>query len=189
MASDSAPPPAYEPTIYDETLRSKFYMNPTINSTANRPTLLGRLKHYAPTTDGSFSICVASGEGVFISQVCSHNLYIISSFSHKIERHCSSPFLSSIVPLSTHPTRINQLTRSSAVFFNPSERLLYLSYSPTWTPEQNSASFFMPSLYRICSSICLLAQRTVVTIWSQLRFGQVAALGQFMGSVWVKVMK
>ncbi|KAF8799947.1 hypothetical protein BYT27DRAFT_7175872 [Phlegmacium glaucopus] len=68
MTSDSAPPPAYLRTIYDETLRSRFYMNPCINSMANSPNLVGYLEHHAPTTDGSFSICVAGGEGVFISK-------------------------------------------------------------------------------------------------------------------------
>ncbi|KAF8957766.1 hypothetical protein BDZ97DRAFT_1924275 [Flammula alnicola] len=34
----------------------------------NRPNLLGYLEHHAPTTDGSFSICFAGGDGVFIGE-------------------------------------------------------------------------------------------------------------------------
>jgi hypothetical protein len=37
-------------------------------SMATRPNLVGHLEHHTPTTDGSFSICVANGQGVFISQ-------------------------------------------------------------------------------------------------------------------------
>ncbi|KAF9471774.1 hypothetical protein BDN70DRAFT_767240, partial [Pholiota conissans] len=58
----------YIPTIYDETFRSVSYLEPTIGSIGNRPNLVGYLEHHAPTTDGSFSICVAGGEGVFVSK-------------------------------------------------------------------------------------------------------------------------
>ncbi|KAF8188740.1 hypothetical protein BJ912DRAFT_1143343 [Pholiota molesta] len=64
----SATPPARVRTLYDETLRSVHYTEPCIMSMATRPNLVGRLAHHAPTTDGSFSICIASGEGVFISK-------------------------------------------------------------------------------------------------------------------------
>lgn len=63
------PSPPYIPTVYDETFRAKHYMEPSIMSIANRATLLGYLDHHPPTTDGSFSICVAGGQGVFVSQV------------------------------------------------------------------------------------------------------------------------
>jgi len=65
----SAAPPPYYRTLYDETHRSIIYLNPSISSMANRPNLIGKLEHHSPITDGSFSICIASGEGVFISQV------------------------------------------------------------------------------------------------------------------------
>ncbi|KAH9484604.1 hypothetical protein JR316_0004086 [Psilocybe cubensis] len=55
-------------TIYDETFRSVHYDNPAIASMANHPNLVGKLEHHAPTTDGSFSICIANGRGVFISR-------------------------------------------------------------------------------------------------------------------------
>ncbi|PPR01013.1 hypothetical protein CVT26_015614 [Gymnopilus dilepis] len=66
MASDAPPP--YVRTVYDETLRSKFYPLPSIDSIANACNLLGHLEHHSPSTDGSFSICVANGRGVFISK-------------------------------------------------------------------------------------------------------------------------
>ncbi|KAF8987510.1 hypothetical protein BDQ17DRAFT_1374991 [Cyathus striatus] len=66
--ADAPPPPPYIQTLYDETHRSKYYQEPRIMSMAHRPNLIGYLEHHAPTTDGSFSICVASGEGVFISE-------------------------------------------------------------------------------------------------------------------------
>ena len=68
MASEDPPP--YFRTVYDETLRSISYLEPSIMSMANNPTLLGQLENYSPTTDGSFSVCIAGGHGVFISQVC-----------------------------------------------------------------------------------------------------------------------
>jgi len=62
-------PESPPPTLYDETYRSISYPEPCIGSIANNPNLVGRLEHHSPTTDGSFSICIASGRGVFISQV------------------------------------------------------------------------------------------------------------------------
>jgi len=64
----SSEPPAYIPTIYDETHRAKDYMEPSIISMASRPTLIAYLEHHAPTTDGSFSVCIAGGIGVFVSK-------------------------------------------------------------------------------------------------------------------------
>ena len=65
----SEPPPAYFPTIYDETHRARHYMEPSIMSIANRATLIAYLEHHAPTTDGSFSVCISGGTGVFVSKV------------------------------------------------------------------------------------------------------------------------
>ncbi|KIL54592.1 hypothetical protein M378DRAFT_1052863 [Amanita muscaria Koide BX008] len=67
MTSNDAPP-AYVHTVYDETYRAKSYRQPSITSMANRPNLLGQLEYHSAQTDGSFAICVASGEGVFVSQ-------------------------------------------------------------------------------------------------------------------------
>ena len=49
MASEDPPP--YFRTVYDETLRSISYLEPSIMSMANHPTLLGQLENYSPTTD------------------------------------------------------------------------------------------------------------------------------------------
>lgn len=43
-------------------------------SLADRATLIAYLEHHAPTTDGSFSVCIAGGNGVFVSKVC---IYLI----------------------------------------------------------------------------------------------------------------
>ncbi|KAF9471772.1 hypothetical protein BDN70DRAFT_938695 [Pholiota conissans] len=67
MPATTTPPPEIR-TIYDETFRSRHYDEPTISSMATQANLLGRLKHHAATTDGSFSICISSGQGVFISK-------------------------------------------------------------------------------------------------------------------------
>jgi hypothetical protein len=71
-------PTASIPTFYDETFRSKQYVNPSIISVANNPTLLGFLESHAPTTDGSFSICIAGGQGVFVSKVRSHSIILFN---------------------------------------------------------------------------------------------------------------
>ena len=73
MASTDTPPPPYFRTVYDETLRSITYTEPSIMSMANNPNLLGQLEYHSPTSDGSFSICVAGGDGIFISQVLISN--------------------------------------------------------------------------------------------------------------------
>ncbi|KAF4623911.1 hypothetical protein D9613_001418 [Agrocybe pediades] len=62
------PPPSYVHTLYDETFRSRTFQNPSIMSMANAPNLIGRLEYHSPTTDGSFSICIAGGEGAFVSK-------------------------------------------------------------------------------------------------------------------------
>ncbi|PPQ87420.1 hypothetical protein CVT25_008116 [Psilocybe cyanescens] len=69
MASMAGPPPPpYYRTIYDETFRSVHYETPAIASMANLTNLVGQLEHHSPSTDGSFSICVANGRGVFITR-------------------------------------------------------------------------------------------------------------------------
>ena len=57
------------PTIYDETFRAQHYDSPSIMSMGNVAHMIGYLEHHASATDGSFSICVAGGEGVFVSKV------------------------------------------------------------------------------------------------------------------------
>ena len=64
----TAPPPYFR-TVYDETLRAITYTEPSIMSMGNNPNLLGQLEYHSPTTDDSFSICVAGGDGIFVSQV------------------------------------------------------------------------------------------------------------------------
>lgn len=71
-APQSERPPAYDSrvrTVHDQTHRGIWHMQPTIASMGNRPNLIGHLDRYSWTTDGSFSICVAGGVGVFISEV------------------------------------------------------------------------------------------------------------------------
>ncbi|KAJ7149330.1 hypothetical protein C8R43DRAFT_888163 [Mycena crocata] len=68
MASDTTNPPPYAKTVLDQTHRSISYLAPKITSMANSPNLLGYLVNHSPDTNGSFSICLAGGVGVFISQ-------------------------------------------------------------------------------------------------------------------------
>ena len=56
------------PTLYDETHRGIEDTRLEILSWANEPTLIAYLEHYDPSTDGSFAVCIASGNGNFISQ-------------------------------------------------------------------------------------------------------------------------
>lgn len=69
MAAAQAPPAYTVPVLYDETHRGRWAFEPCIASVGNLENLTGYLEHLAPTTDGSFSICVAGGEGNFVSQV------------------------------------------------------------------------------------------------------------------------
>ena len=62
-------PPAYIRTVYDDTYRARWYIEPSIMSTANSPNLLGHLEHHSTQTD--FAICVVNGSGVFVSKVSS----------------------------------------------------------------------------------------------------------------------
>ena len=65
----SEAPPAYARTVFDETHRGVWHMEPSIQSMANRVNLIGYLDHYSPDTDGSFGICLAGGVGNVVSQV------------------------------------------------------------------------------------------------------------------------
>jgi hypothetical protein len=67
--SNGPSPPPYVRVIYDETHRGKWYGQASIVSLANHPNFLGQLEHHSPDTDGSFSICVAQGQGIFVAQV------------------------------------------------------------------------------------------------------------------------
>ena len=77
--ADQPPPPPYEApineapicTVHDETFRGVWYPQLSIASMAQVPHLIGHLDHHSPNTDGSFSICIANGDGIFISQVSS----------------------------------------------------------------------------------------------------------------------
>jgi len=63
-------PPAYAaiPVLYDETHRGRWDQSPTIASLGNLAHLFGTLEHHSPATDGTFAICIAGGEGTFISK-------------------------------------------------------------------------------------------------------------------------
>ncbi|KAF9459731.1 hypothetical protein BDZ94DRAFT_1324562 [Collybia nuda] len=68
MNTEEPSPPPYIPVLYDETHRGRWTMAPEIASMGHLANLTGYLEHHAPTTDGSFGICVAGGEGHFVSQ-------------------------------------------------------------------------------------------------------------------------
>ncbi|EDR14529.1 uncharacterized protein LACBIDRAFT_305211 [Laccaria bicolor S238N-H82] len=67
-APTSEAPPAYARTVYDETHRGVWHMEPSIQSMANSVNLIGYLDHHSPDTDGSFGICLAGGVGNVVSQ-------------------------------------------------------------------------------------------------------------------------
>ena len=61
------------PTLYEETHRGichrgKWRSRLQILSLGNSPALIAYLEHHEPTTDGSFAVCIAAGNGNFISQ-------------------------------------------------------------------------------------------------------------------------
>lgn len=56
------------PTLYDETHRGIRHSSLEILSIGNSPALIAHLEHHEPTTDGSFAVCIAAGNGSFISQ-------------------------------------------------------------------------------------------------------------------------
>lgn len=68
--ADNQPPPYQEsiPTLYDETHRGIWHPKPAIMSQGAVVSLIAHLEHYPSTTDGSFAICIASGQGNFISK-------------------------------------------------------------------------------------------------------------------------
>lgn len=57
------------PTIYDETHRGRWAVEPEIASVGNSANLLGYLPYHDFSTDGSFAICLAGGSSDFVSQV------------------------------------------------------------------------------------------------------------------------
>lgn len=69
-STESDPPPyARARVVYDDTYRNRIYASPSIMSMAQVSHVLGFLEHHSPNTDGSFGICVAQGEGIFVSKV------------------------------------------------------------------------------------------------------------------------
>jgi hypothetical protein len=48
LSESAEPPPPYARTVYDETFRGKYFMEPSIASMANNPNLLAYLEHHAP---------------------------------------------------------------------------------------------------------------------------------------------
>lgn len=56
------------PTLYDETHRGIWHLNPHIASMGNRVCLIAHLEHHEDSTDGSFGVCIAGGSGNFISK-------------------------------------------------------------------------------------------------------------------------
>ncbi|KAG6828544.1 hypothetical protein H0H92_007622 [Tricholoma furcatifolium] len=66
---DPTPPPYAAPTVHDETHRGIWYPSPSIASMGHVPHLLGYIEHHPSSTDGSFAICIAGGQGVFVKQV------------------------------------------------------------------------------------------------------------------------
>ncbi|EIM86542.1 uncharacterized protein STEHIDRAFT_57583 [Stereum hirsutum FP-91666 SS1] len=76
-SSESDPPPSYYsgdsgstviPTLYDDTHRGVSAFDYSIMSMGNRANLIGYLEHHDPTSDGSFSICIAGGNGACVSK-------------------------------------------------------------------------------------------------------------------------
>ena len=59
---------AFVPTLYDETHRGIWHLEPHVASAGHRVCLIAYLEHHKPTTDGSFGVCIAGGSGNFISQ-------------------------------------------------------------------------------------------------------------------------
>lgn len=56
------------PTLYHETHRGIWRSRLQILSLGNSPALIAYLEHHDPSTDGSFAVCIAAGNGNFISQ-------------------------------------------------------------------------------------------------------------------------
>lgn len=65
-------PPTYSelPVLYDETHRGRWDGKLEVASMGNATSFVGFLEHHdAPSTDGSFAICVAGGFGTFVNKV------------------------------------------------------------------------------------------------------------------------
>ncbi|KAL0570913.1 hypothetical protein V5O48_011053 [Marasmius crinis-equi] len=56
------------PTLYDETNSGKWHSEAQINGVGNQANLTGQLEHHVPSTDGSFPICVVSGNVTLVSR-------------------------------------------------------------------------------------------------------------------------
>ncbi|KAI9740338.1 MAG: hypothetical protein M1834_004917 [Cirrosporium novae-zelandiae] len=55
------------PVLYDDTHRG-CHGSASVHSMANNATLIGYLQHHFSSTDGSFSICIAGGQGNVVSK-------------------------------------------------------------------------------------------------------------------------
>lgn len=62
------------PVLHDETHHGKWYPLPQVDSMGNCPNLMGYLEHHAPSTDGSFAICIAAGNATLVSKVSQKRL-------------------------------------------------------------------------------------------------------------------
>jgi len=71
MASRESAPPRYTRArvVHDDTYRNRVYQSPAIMSMAQVSHVLGYLERHSVDTDGSFGICVAQGEGIFVTKV------------------------------------------------------------------------------------------------------------------------
>ena len=58
----------HTPTLYDETHRGISHITLKILSVGNSAALIADLEDHDSSTDGSFGVCIAAGEGNFISQ-------------------------------------------------------------------------------------------------------------------------
>lgn len=67
--ASSMSPPLVAPTIYDETFRGVRYHSPSIWAARYVLHMTGCLDEYPLSPNGSFGICVARGECVFIGKV------------------------------------------------------------------------------------------------------------------------
>ena len=65
--------------VHDDTHRRKTVNTPAIYSMASRPSLLGYFEHHSDDSDATFNICVSDGDGAFLSEVGSLNLFGLMS--------------------------------------------------------------------------------------------------------------
>src|SRR5271167_3207160 len=102
-------PPEYTPrVVYDETHRGKWYAQLDITSMAQVPHIIAYLQHHSPDSDGSFAICIANGQGIFVSKV-------ISFQDLPNNRPCSTPSRKLNDPCWIPPTKIVQFILSWVV--------------------------------------------------------------------------